>query len=318
MQRVSLDCTPPAPKSTGEGFLLAVNPGVPAAMRRHRWSLQDYIVSRRLYKGSTSAVYKATCRFSGAQVALKVYFLSRVPANVLHMILREIKIHTELVHDNIIALHAAFQEERRLVLVQEFAARGDLHEIFRAMERPITETELASLVLTPFLDALCHLHSKGICHRDIKPENILLTQDWRCVIADFGVSVDLAEERAVTRAGTLEYMAPEVERCPLKMYPNENKEKSHLAYTTAVDIWATGVLAYELLIGFPPFRVDGAAPSAPSAARGPLHFPHSVSAVARDFIRAALADHPEDRPTAFELRQHPWLAAAANANGSRD
>jgi serine/threonine protein kinase len=51
-------------------------------------------------------------------------------------------------------------------------------------------------------------------------------------------------------------MAPEVERCPIKYQPQDNKNVPGLAYTTAVDIWATGVLAYELLVGFPPFVTD--------------------------------------------------------------
>ncbi|KAG2491852.1 hypothetical protein HYH03_009808 [Edaphochlamys debaryana] len=303
-------------------MLLAMCPGVPAGMRRRDWSLEDYEVSRRLYKSATSAVYRAKCRRSGLPVALKVYFLSKVPANVVHMIVREIKIHAELVHKNIVMLYAAFQDERRLVLVQEYAARGDLYGIHRAMNRRMTEPQVTELVLVPFLEALSYLHKRGVCHRDIKPENILFTQDWRLVIADFGVSINLNQERAVTRAGTLEYMAPEVERCPLKMRPEENKEKGTLAYTTAVDIWAVGVLAYELLVGFPPFVAEnrgqghpghdsaGAAFLAAFATRKTLSFPSSASAGARDFISAALAERPEERPTAQALLRHAWLTAA--------
>ncbi len=79
-----------------------------------------------------------------------------------------------------------------------------------------------------------------------QPENILFTASWRLVLADFGVSINLLQERAVTRAGTEGYMAPEVVVCPLKSDPAENKDKPDLAYTTAVDIWAVGVLAYEV------------------------------------------------------------------------
>ncbi|KAG2434150.1 hypothetical protein HXX76_007877 [Chlamydomonas incerta] len=304
----------------GASMLLAMCPGAPAAMRRKTWCLEDYDVTRRIYKGSTSAVYKAVCRRSGLPVALKVYFLSRVPANVVHMIVREIKIHADLVHKNIVMLYGAFSDERRLVLVQEYAARGDLYGIHRAMNRRMTEQQLTELVLVPFVDALTYLHARSICHRDIKPENILFTTDWRLVIADFGVSINLNQERAVTRAGTLEYMAPEVERCPLKMLPEENKEKASLAYGTAVDIWATGVLGYELLVGFPPFVNDSAThPGADNtflakhANSKTLSFPSSTSPGAREFISWALAEDPEERPTALQMKNHPWLAAAAAA-----
>lgn len=68
-------------------------------------------------------------------------------------------------------------------------------------------------------------------------------------LADFGLALNLREERAVTRVGTLDYMAPEVLRCPLKRHPADNKERADLHYTGTVDAWAVGVLAYELLTG---------------------------------------------------------------------
>ncbi|KAG2447269.1 hypothetical protein HYH02_007599 [Chlamydomonas schloesseri] len=324
----AVDTTTPRTSGSGAGatpgggasMLLAMCPGAPAAMRRKTWCLEDYDVVRRIYKGSTSAVYKAICRRSGVPVALKVYFLSRVPANVVHMIVREIKIHADLVHKNIVMLYGAFSDERRLVLVQEYAARGDLYGIHRAMNRRMTEQQLTELVLVPFVDALVYLHARGICHRDIKPENILFTTDWRLVIADFGVSINLNQERAVTRAGTLEYMAPEVERCPLKTLPEENKDKASLAYGAAVDVWATGVLAYELLVGFPPFVNDSAThPGADGtflakhANSKTLSFPSSTSQGAREFISWTLAEDPQERPTAMQMKNHPWLAAAAAA-----
>ena len=115
-------------------------------------------------------------------------------------------------------------------------------------------------------------------------------------------------------------MAPEVERCPLKMLPEENKDKASLAYGTAVDIWATGVLAYELLVGFPPFVTDNATHPgnenmflAKHANSKTLSFPVSTSPGAREFISWALADDPEERPTALQMKNHPWLAAAAAA-----
>ncbi|KAG2502238.1 hypothetical protein HYH03_000724 [Edaphochlamys debaryana] len=318
-------------------LLLGLNPAVPAPMRRRTWTLDDYQVVKRMYKGSTSAVYRATCLRSGMTVALKagrgrggVYFLSRVPVNVVHMIRREIELHLPLVHRNIIMLYAAFQDEKHIVLVQEYASRGDLFGIHRSMNCRLTETQASELVLAPFLEALAYLHARGIMHRDIKPENILFTQDWALKIADFGVSINVQVERAVTRTGTADYMAPEVERCPLKHAPEDNKDNPSLAYTTAIDIWSVGVLAYELLVGFPPFVSDNnAAPEehhalpnasvaafmAEQATRRTLRFPASTSAAAKDFIMATLAEASGDRPTAQQLLKHPWLFKVARASG---
>ncbi|KXZ45824.1 hypothetical protein GPECTOR_50g618 [Gonium pectorale] len=281
-------------------MLLGMNPSVPQAMRRRRWSLDDYQVVKRMYKGSTSAVYRAVCQRSGMTVALKVYFLNRVPINVVHMIRREIELHVPLAHRNVIMLYAAFQDEKHIVLVEEFAARGDLFGIHRSMNCRLAESQTSELILAPFLDALSYLHARGIMHRDIKPENILFTQDWVLKIA-------------------ADYMAPEVERCPLKHAPEDNKDNTSLAYTTAIDIWSVGVLAYEMLVGFPPFvsnsagddgggtRQGVAAFMAEQATRKSLRFPASVSAAAKDFIMATLAENPGDRPTAQQLLKHPWL-----------
>ncbi|GLC41523.1 hypothetical protein PLESTB_001001800 [Pleodorina starrii] len=313
---------PPQPATT----LLALNPAVPGPMRRRIWCLEDYQVVKRLYKGSSASVYKATCLRSGMAVALKVYFLTRVPRNVVHMIKREIELHHPLVHPNIVQLHAAFLDGDRIVLVQEYAARGDLFHLLRQMGGRMTEEQVSELVMRPFLDALAYLHSKGICHRDIKPENILYNELWVLKIADFGVSINMNDERAVTRAGTIDYMAPEVSRCPLKAEPNDNKDNAALAYTSAVDVWAAGVLSYELLVGFTPMvgSPHGAAASgrlsqqrsdgvgrflATAASSRTLHFPASLSQASRDFILASLSESPGDRPTALELLRHPWLSA---------
>ncbi|KXZ49404.1 hypothetical protein GPECTOR_21g630 [Gonium pectorale] len=225
------------------------------------------------------------------------------------MVKREIELHHKLVHPNIVQLYGAFLDGDRIVLVQEYAARGDLFHLLRQLGGRMTEPQVSELVMRPFLEAMAYLHSQGICHRDIKPENILYTDK-----ADFGVSIDLNQERAVTRAGTVDYMAPEVTRCPLKALPTDNKDDESLAYTSAVDVWAAGVLAYELLLGFTPAvapqqaAMGMAPPLLPASASGGPPFPTSMSGGARRFILAALSPDPGDRPTAMELLRHGWIA----------
>ncbi|EFJ46110.1 hypothetical protein VOLCADRAFT_93525 [Volvox carteri f. nagariensis] len=265
--------------------------------------------------------------------ALQVYFLTRMPSNVRHMLKREIEIHLHLVYKHVARLYAAFLDKSdRVVLVQEYAAQGDLYEILQQIGGRMPHEQVADGVMRPFLEALSYLHSRGVCHRDIKPENILLSQNWRLLLADFGVSIDLNQERAVTRAGTEGYMAPEVERCPLKHAPHENKDDPRYAYSTAVDIWAGGVLAYELMVGFPPVVKSSPSTAAASSADkrsvpdgdsvsgfvrsqmtpASLHFPASVPPAARDFVIAALAPDPLERPTAAQLLRHPWLQPKAD------
>ncbi|KXZ50268.1 hypothetical protein GPECTOR_17g907 [Gonium pectorale] len=264
-------------------------------MLRNSWSLEDYTLHRRLYKGSMASVYK---------------------------VLREVNIHLQASeHKHVLKLYGVFQTEELLVLVLELAARGSLASICQNIEGGrLTETEVRQAVLEPTLSSLSYLHARGVCHRDIKPENLLFTADWALRLADYGVAINITEERAVTRAGTADYMAPEVERCPLKANPLDNKQDLSLAYTTAADVWSVGVLAYEMLVGFPPVLTAttkgaaGAQDPGRSGATPQLSFPASVSAAARDFISSALALRPEDRPTVQQLRAHPWMTGAAGAD----
>lgn len=76
----------------------------------------------------------------------------------------------------------------------------------------------------------------NIIHRDIKPENLLFTTNNVLKVTDFGLSIDVNQERPVTRVGTLDYMAPEVVVCPDKVLPGDHKEKTHLHYTCLVSM----------------------------------------------------------------------------------
>ena len=148
---------------------------------------------------------------------------------------------------------------------------------------------MAGEVLPPFMSALSHMHARCIIHRDIKPENILLAGDRGVRVADFGLSINWGEERPVTRAGTLDYMSPEVLLCPEKSRPEENKERMELGYGEAVDVWAVGILAYELLVGRPPFERESREETYACISKQDPALPGWMSEPAKDFITTALA-----------------------------
>lgn len=277
-------------------------------MMRSQWSMDQFQLHKQVYEGRTSRLFFATDKQSGMPVALKLYRKRKLTALNRIQVEREINIHIGITHENIIKLYAAFEDNKNVYLVLEVAEGGDLfHQVKAATRQQYSERKAVQQVIVPFLTAIKHLHNQGIVHRDIKPENILLTSDGVLKLADFGLAIDICEERPVTRLGTLDYMAPEVLLCPDKKLPEENKDRKDLTYTCQVDIWALGVLAYEVLLGYAPFEKSSRLETYEHILKRDPQYPHHISEEARSFIKAALMKDPKMRPSADMLMDHPWI-----------
>uniref|UniRef100_A0A7S3VRI1 Protein kinase domain-containing protein n=1 Tax=Dunaliella tertiolecta TaxID=3047 RepID=A0A7S3VRI1_DUNTE len=293
-----------------ESNVLAVSEALPKGMRRPVWSLNDFIVIKKLHQGYASNVYFSRCQYTQELVVLKVYRLKDQGDLERVQLYREIRVHSKLQHQNIVQFYAAFLEKDCVIIVQEYAAGGDLLRFMYKCGGRLPERQAVNLVLQPFLSALLHLHSQGIIHRDIKPENCLLTDTRVLKLADFGLAVDLREERANTRAGTLEYMSPETLRCPTKKTPDQFKNTPGAQhYEMGADAWAVGTFAYELVVGSPPFKAPGGEmiDTARNIIAVNVTYPSSISEMARSFISSCLRKHSGDRPTVVEMLQHPWI-----------
>ncbi|KAG2485849.1 hypothetical protein HYH03_015432 [Edaphochlamys debaryana] len=301
----------------GPTIPLVVSPNLPPRMTRQQWRLTDYTLGDKLYTGYASTVYKAVCRASGEVVVLKIYHLLSVCDLYKYQIYREVRVHSSLCHENIVHLYAAFQEGDKVILVQEYADGSDLFTLLHKYGGRLSERLAVQLVLEPFLRVLQYLHSRAIIHRDIKPENILFNKAMCLKLGDFGLAIDLREERAVTRAGTLDYMAPEVLRCPFKSRPEENKDNERLHYSARVDAWAVGVLTYELLVGFPPFFDQSRTSTEDRIVHSMPAFPAGMSEEAKAFVTSALSKHAAERPTILEMLHHPWIARYSTRRSMR-
>ncbi|GFR43552.1 hypothetical protein Agub_g4645 [Astrephomene gubernaculifera] len=301
----------------GPTIPLVVSPNLPPRMQRAQWRLTDYQLGDKLYTGYASTVYKAVCRASGEVVVLKIYHLMSVCDLYKYQIYREVRVHSSLCHENIVHLYAAFQEGDKVILVQEYADGSDLFTLLHKYGGRLSERLAVQLVLEPFLRVLQYLHSRAIIHRDIKPENILFNKAMCLKLGDFGLAIDLREERAVTRAGTLDYMAPEVLRCPFKSRPEENKDNERLHYSARVDAWAVGVLTYELLVGFPPFFDQSRTSTEDRIVHSMPAFPAGMSEEAKAFVSVALSKHAAERPTILEMLHHPWIARFSSRRSMR-
>lgn len=287
---------------------VCVQQSCPQQMQRTMpWRVEDFHLHKQLYKGKASLLYSATCRLSGLPIALKLYRKEKLSNLNWFQVEREIRIHSQLRHENIIQLFAAFEDAENVYLAQEYAAGGDLYEDLKSNGGRIAETRVAASIIYPCMQALSYLHKLGIIHRDIKSENILLTASGTVKLADFGLSINHREERPVTRAGTLDMMAPEVLVCPEKSRPEENKERAMLEYTCAVDAWAVGIVAFELLVGHPPFEKESRSETYEHIMyRAPV-MPPIVTEGARNFIASSLVKAVSKRPSIEELLKHPWV-----------
>eukprot|EP00798_Chlamydomonas_sp_ICE-L_P020296 gene20296-27053_t len=304
---------PPSPRCPEPGtpnyptIMLSMSLSLPPSMQRKNWCLHDYAVTEKLYTGYASTVYKALCKTSGQTVVLKVYTLTAVCDLYKYQIYREIRVHSALQHENIVHLYSAFQEGDKIIMVEEYADGSDLFTLLHKYGGRMSERLAVQMVLEPFLKVLDYLHSKGIVHRDIKPENIMFNRKMVLKLGDFGLAVDMRTERAVTRAGTLDYMAPEVLKCPFKSRPEENKDNAALHYGPRVDSWALGVMAYELLVGFPPFYDQNRKNTEELIKKKTPVMPPSLTEEARDFLEKSLSKNVHERPSIRDMVHHEWI-----------
>ena len=155
-----------------------------------------------------------------------------------NIVYREIQIHSLLIHPNIIRLYSYKEEKENFFLIMEYAKKGSLFSKIRK-EGKIKEKE-AFKYFIQVSSALYFLHSNGYAHRDIKPENILIDENDNVKLCDFGWCVSLNDGQRKTFCGTFEYIAPEM----IKDQP----------YNQSIDVWSLGVLLFEILHGYSPFR----------------------------------------------------------------
>eukprot|EP00605_Chrysophyceae_sp_TOSAG23-4_P002440 GSChrysophyteH1.ASY1.ANO1.2699.1 assembled CDS len=205
------------------------------------WNIQDFTLGKPLGKG----------KFGNAPI---------VAAKCLNNLRREIEIQHHLHHPNIVQLYGYFHDKKAVYLILEYLAGGELYKLLRKQKNGIVSEEVSKNYIGQVIDAVAYMHDRNVYHRDIKPENLLLAAEnpttthgtnhakRRLCIGDFGWAVHAPVPHHVryTMCGTPEYMAPELVKGLL--------HGNHDTHERYVDLWAIGVLMYELLYGFTPFQ----------------------------------------------------------------
>ncbi len=231
-------------------------------------------------QGQFGRVFCAVCRQTGELVALKDLERQRFPTK---RFLRELRFLVSLQHPNIVAYQAMDHYQTRRCLVMDYCEGGTLRDLME-LEGQLSLVQRLKLI-ADILMGLEHAHSHDIVHCDLKPENILLNLEsggWVARIADFGIarlSQEIGSADQVGGTGSPAYMAPE------RLYGQ---------YSYASDLYAVGVLLFELVVGQRPF-------SGPPAAlmfahlNQPVEIPEVVPFLLRSTILRALQKLPNQR-----------------------
>jgi serine/threonine-protein kinase len=267
-----------------------------------------YRLEREVGQGGMATVWLAEDLRHHRKVAIKLLQPGVAQALGADRFLREIQIAAGLTHPHILPLLDSGEAAGFLYYVMPYIAGESLRQrLAREGTLPVPES---ARLLREIADALAKAHREGIVHRDIKPENVLLA-DGHALVADFGVAKGLSaagSEGTLTRVGmtvgTPAYMAPE-------------QAAGDPDVDQRADLYALGVMGYEMLTGRPPFT--GTTPQQILAAQitlapEPVASHRSLPAPLADLVMRLLAKNPTDRPQTAE-QLIPVLDAAATPTG---
>ena len=249
---------------------------------------EEYAVEGKLGSGGFAVVYLVRDVNLKRKLAVKVISPDLIASHsVLERFKREAETVAQLSHPHIVPLHFIGNKNDLVYLVMQAIDGGSLADRLEREKR--LPVEDASRYFSEVASALAHAHKRGVVHRDIKPQNVLLdAESGRCLVSDFGIA-RTADGGSLTATGmvigTPAYLSPE----QVTGEPSDHR----------ADIYALGVMAYEMLAGEAPFT--GATPTAVlmkrlAGAPEPLkNLRPEIPTMLADLVDACLATDPNDR-----------------------
>lgn len=269
---------------------------VPSSISEIDADLGDYELIELIGRGGMGVVFRARQKSLDRTVAVKMIQAPHgATAEQLRRFRNEAKAAAALSHPNIVRVFDAGERDGQLFFAMQLVEGMSLSE--RLREGPLDEEEAARLVRS-IARAVQHLHDHGIVHRDLKPSNILLDQQGRPYVTDFGLAKFAQAEGDRTQsgiiAGTPSYMAP------------EQASPGRTPVGPAADVYSLGAILYELLTGRPPFREESPLDTILRVLDGdptpPRRLRPQTSAALEDVCLRCLEKSPRDRyATAADL-----------------
>ena len=253
-----------------------------------------YYKQKFIGKGGFGTCYECKSEDDNKIYAIKVIEKTKIKDK--ETIKAEIKIQQSFNSSKIVKVKAYFEDDNNVYIVIEMCKNGDLFDLLQKRKH-LTEIEVQCYIFQ-LIEGLRIIHKNNYIHRDLKPQNLLLDEKLELKIGDFGLATSIKEgEKKSDKKGTLHFLAPEI--------VNENNN----GYSLEVDIWAIGIIMYNLLTGDYPFKDSDNNKLYEKILRSDFDFPENIkiSEAAKDLIRQILKKDPRKRPNLVQILYHDFF-----------
>ena len=246
-------------------------------------------------------------KVTGAEYAIKLIDKTKFENKLQkELFAREVDMMYKIRHPNIVRLYTHFEDETNCYIALEYIKKGNLYSYTQSMPNKVLDAATTAHFVVDLISSLYYLHNMNppIIHRDIKPENLLVGNNGQLKLTDFGGS-NYFEGGNVryTTCGTQIYHSPEM---LLKK-----------GYDTRVDIWAIGILIFELMVGRPPFKSDAQHSMEDNIVHLRINWPNTMNLLAKNLISKILKLEPDQRPTLKEILEHQFILTYVQNPNSR-
>ena len=259
--------------------------------------ITDFTLIKELGVGSFGRVLLVQHNLTQAQYAIKAID-KRNKANIQEKpyFRREIEIMYRIHHPNVVKLFGHFEDNTYCYFIMEYIAGGNIYSYVPKNGIHTISTQQVASIIKDVISATYFLHHMypPIIHRDIKPENVLLGDNMRAKLTDFGWSNYMQGDfKRTTVCGTPIYLAPE-------MINNTGHDEK-------VDIWCIGVLLFELITGQQPWKGSDVQTVKYNISRLKINWPKQMDRTAADLISKILRYNPEERISLRNMLMHPFF-----------
>ena len=265
----------------------------------HKVTLNDFKILKTLGKGAFGKVLLVHNEELNKYFAMKILKKDFIKQNkqIAHTKV-ERKILEKIDYPFIAQLFYAFQNKEKLYMITEYMPGGEM--FYHLHKEEYFKESKAKFYICEIILAIEHLHKNNIIYRDLKPENILLDENGHIKLTDFGLSKivnDINKDRTYTICGTPEYVAPEV--------------LTGKGYNKSVDWWSLGIVLYEMLCGYSPFREARERIDIEIYFK-PIHHDNLISDIAFDLISKLIQPNCEMRLgygilDSIEIKNHEFF-----------